>query len=125
MQHQLQQQLDWISAAIIGASATVFGHLFDVPPSALWIAFIGSIAGVAASETTALKAVLFIVIVTPATGWLLPFFMHYMPPAALNGMAFVLSFVLVAYWPLVRQQIPRLVVAVFDRATSIIRGPQP
>jgi hypothetical protein len=121
----MQQQIDWFSAFIIGALATAGGHLFDVPMSVLWVAFIGSVAGVAASETTALKAVALILIVTPATGWMLPFVMHFLPAPALKGLAFVISFILVAYWPLVRQQIPRLVVAVFDRATSIIRGPQP
>ncbi len=121
---QLQQQLDWISALIVGSSATVAGHLFDVPMSVLWVAFIGSVAGVAASETTALKAVALILIVTPATGWVLPFVMHFLPAPALKGLAFVISFILVAYWPAVRKHLPRLVDAVFDRLIGVIRGRQ-
>lgn len=120
----MQQQIDWFTAFAASSLAVIGGHLFDVPMSALWVAFIGSVAGFAASETTVLKGVALILIVTPATGWMLPFVMHFLPAPALKGLAFVISFILVAYWPAVREHLPRLVDAVFDRLIGVIRGRQ-
>lgn len=117
----MQQHIDWI-AFLVGGAAAIVGHLFDVPPSVLWVALIGSVAGIAASEHGIVRSVLLIVIVTPATGWILPWLMHFLPAPALKGLAFIVSFVLVAYWSAVRRRLPQLIDAALERLITLLRG---
>jgi len=122
----MQQQIDNLLIPIFGLLSVAIGHLFDVPPHILWVAAIGSAAGVAFSrETTVFGGFVLILGGTLATGWSIPVVLEFWPTIAQKSAAAGLSFGLIAFRRQIRESVPKLVSAAFERLSNIIRGNGP
>jgi hypothetical protein len=112
-----------IAIAFIGVLAAAIGHLFDVPPTTLWVAAIGSALGVAFSKEASLIWAFFLIVVgTMATGWAVPFFLKLAPDLAQKSVAAFLAFTFIAFRVQIRQEAPKILSAVFARIQEFIRG---
>lgn len=121
----MQQNIDNILIAIFGFFSVAVGHLFDVPASVLWVAAIGSAAGVAFSRETSVHAGFLLILGgTLATGWSIPVLLEFWPTVAQKSAAAGLSFGLIAFRRQIRDSLPKVISAAFERLSSIIRGGQ-
>lgn len=119
----MHDNIDNFAIALFGFMAAAIGHLFDVPPATLWVAAIGSALGVAFSkEAKLLEAFFLIVVGTLATGWAVPVVLSYAPDVAQKSVAAFLSFTFIAFRVQIRQEAPKILVAVFVKIQDVIRG---
>lgn len=122
----MQQQIDNLLIPVFGLVSVAIGHLFDVQPAVLWVAAIGSAAGVAFSrETTVFGGFFLILGGTLATGWGIPVLLEFWPTIAQKSAAAGLSFGLIAFRNQIRDRLPLIVSALFERLGNIIRGNGP
>lgn len=121
----MQQQIDNLLIPVFGLVSVAIGHLFDVQPEILWVAAIGSAAGVAFSkETTIFGGFVLILGGTLATGWSIPVLLEFWPTVAQKSAAAGLSFGLIAFRRQIRDSLPKVISAAFERLSSIVRGGQ-
>ncbi len=116
------------NAAIIvfGLCASLIGHLFDVPPSTLWVAAIGSSLGVAFSkESSFCKAFSLILVGTLLTGWAVPFVLKYAPDLAQKSVAAFLPLIVISFRGLIAEELPKILASIFARIHDTIRGTKP
>ena len=119
----MHDNIDNFVIALFGLVAAAIGHLFDVPASTLWVAAIGSALGVAFSKEAKLfEAFCLIVVGTLATGWAVPVVLKFAPEIAQKSVAAFLSFTLIAFRVQIRQEAPKILVAVFVKIQDTIRG---
>jgi hypothetical protein len=119
----MHDQIDSFLVILMGLIAAVIGHLFDVPPTTLWVAAIGSALGVAFSKQASLiEAFLLIMFGTLLTGWAVPIILNFAPAIAQKSTAAFLSFTLIAFRAPIKRELPKLLVSVFTRLHQIIRG---
>lgn len=121
----MHDQINNIAVVLMGLVAAAIGHLFDVPPTTLWVAAIGSALGVAFSkETNLIQAFCLIVVGTLATGWAVPFVLNLAPAFAQKSVAAFISFSIIGFRVQIKNELPKLLVSVFSRLHRIIRGNQ-
>lgn len=119
----MQNQIDNLLIPVFGLVSVAIGHLFDVQPEILWVAAIGSAAGVAFSRETTVAGGFFLILGgTLATGWSVPVIMELWPVLAQKSVAAALSFSLIAFRHQLRENLPLLINSVFERLSSLIRG---
>lgn len=112
-----------IAIAFIGLIVAAIGHLFDVPAATLWVAAIGSALGVAFSKDASLCGAFFLILVgTLATGWAVPVVLKFAPDVAQKSVAALLSFTFIAFRVQIRQEAPKIMVALFAKLQEVIRG---
>lgn len=119
----MNDQIDNFAIFIFGIIAAAIGYLFDVPAATLWVAAIGSALGVAFSkEAKLMEAFCLIVIGTISTGWAVPLVLNLAPDIAQKSVAAFLSFSLIAFRVQIKQEVPRILSAIFEKIQDVIKG---
>jgi hypothetical protein len=119
----MHDHINNVAVIFIGLIAAGIGHLFDVPPTTLWVAAIGSALGVAFSRQAGfLEAFFLIVIGTLATGWAVPVVLNLAPAIAQKSVAAGVSFILIAFRMQIKNELPKLLISIFSRLHQIIKG---
>jgi hypothetical protein len=104
-----------------GLSAAV-AYLFDVPPQILWIAAIGSAAGVAITRATSpFYGFLWILGGTMVTGWSLPVAVELWPTFPEKSVAAIGAMILIGFRHKILEKTPMLIDNAFETFSALLR----
>lgn len=110
----MHDHIGWAATAFSASFSALIGYLFDVPPTVIWAAAIGSAFGVALGRPVgAISGFLWILGGTITASYCVPIIAIAWPAVYIKGAAFLLTLLLIGFRYQILGEVPGLIAAGF------------